>query len=367
MSAINIAVLSGDGIGPEIMAETLKVLAAVSQKFRLTFDFCPALFGGAAYDQHGHPFPPETQKVCDAADAILKGPIGGPKYDSIPDVNLRPERGALLPLRKRYDTFANYRPVRLPLALQDASPLKKERLGQGVDILMIRELVGGIYFGKKERGTKVLESKKEIHFALDVMEYTEDQVERIARLAFAEAQKRKVKLHNIHKSNVLQTSVFWNEVVDRIHKQEFPSVSIEHMLVDNAAYQLVVNPSQFRVMLLENMMGDILTDQAGGVLGSLGLMPSACIGPQKAYYEPAHGSAPSIAGQNIANPYSMIGSAALMLEKSFGQPAAAEAIWNALFAVFGAGYRTKELASSVTPGAKIVSTSRFGDLVVENL
>ena len=375
MTSYKLAILAGDGIGPEITKESLKVLDAVQKKFDIQFEYIEAAFGGAGYDKYGHPFAPETQKVCDQADAILKGPIGGPKYDQIEDVNLRPERGALLPLRKRYQTYANYRPVRLPLSLEDASPIKKERLGEGVDILMIRELVGGIYFGKKERGSKSIETESgrngetanEIAFALDVMEYNQAQIERIARLAFNEAKKKKAKLHNIHKQNVLQTSVFWNEVVDRIHQAEFSDVELEHMLVDNAAYQLVINPSQFSVMLLENMMGDILTDQAGGILGSLGLMPSACVGPEKAYYEPAHGSAPTIAGKNIANPYSMIGSVALMLEKSFNQTQAADAVWDALFSVFGDGFRTQELANVHTPENKVISTSDFGDRVVEKL
>ncbi len=358
-----IAVLPGDGIGPEIMKEGLKVLDVVAKKRGHEFTLLFADFGGVAYDKYGHPFPDETKAICDKADAILKGPVGGPKYDKIGDVNLRPERGAILPLRKRYDTFANLRPVKAPPALFSSSPLKPEVIGEGVNIMMIRELVGGIYFGKNDTGTD--ENGK--RYAIDEMKYEEDQVVRIARLAFDEAVSRRSKLYNIHKANVLTCSVFWNEIVENV-RRDYTDVLFEHMLVDNAAFQLMVNPRQFNgVMLFENMMGDILTDQAGGILGSLGLMPSACIGPEKSYYEPAHGSAPNIACQNIANPYSMIGSVAFMLDKSFNLKEDANAIWNALFNVFGNGYRTMELKTKETPENKIVSTDQFGDLVCEEI
>jgi len=360
-----IAVLYGDGIGPEIVSEAMKVLDVIAKKYGHDFRYAPADFGGVAYDKCGHPFPPETIKACDMADAILKGPIGGPKYDKIPDPNLRPELGALLPLRKRYDTFANFRPIKLDHSLVDASPFRPEVIGDGIDILMIRELTGGIYFGEKvEEGV----NEQGHRYARDVMEYTEPQIERIARVAFSEARSRKQKLINIHKANVLACSRFWNKIVDRVHK-EFPDVELEHQLVDSTAFHLEANPRKFNktVMLLENMMGDILTDQGGGILHSLGLMPSACVGPQKAYYEPAHGSAPDIAGKGIANPYSMIGSVALMLEKSFGLSQESQEVWDALFAVFGAGYRTGELATSSTPPEKIISTKQFGDLVVSHI
>ncbi len=356
-----IAALPGDGIGPETMREAVKALEAVGRKYGHEFNVEYADFGGAAYDNYGNPFPEETKKMCDNADAILKGPVGAPKYDSIPDVNLRPERGAVLPLRARYQTYANLRPVLLPPSLKRISPLKPELIPNGVDIMMVRELVGGIYFGKKERGTENNERYSE-----DVMHYTESQIERIARVAFSVARKRKKMLHNIHKANVLLTCVFWNEVVERVGK-EFPDVKLEHMLVDNAAYKLVVHPTQFDVMLLENMFGDILTDQAGGIIGSLGLMPSACLGPKKAYYEPAHGSAPHRTGTNTANPYSMIGSVALMLEHSFGLEKEAKAVWDAMFAVLNSGYMTNDLAEKDGPRERVMSTSGFGDMVVERI
>jgi 3-isopropylmalate dehydrogenase len=363
----DIAVLYGDGIGPEIMAEALKVLDIIADEYGHKFTYHVADFGGVAYDKHGHPFPPETIDICDKADAILKGPIGGPRYDKIPDPSLRPEAGALLPLRKRYDTFANHRPVKLTSALVSSSPLKPEIIGDGIDILMIRELTGGIYFGEKIESD--INLKREL-FSRDVMEYTEPQVERIAHVAFSEARSRKKKkVFNIHKANVLATSRFWNKIVDRVHAEEFPDVELEHQLVDSAAFSLVVSPRKFdqSVMLYENMMGDILTDQGGGILGSLGLMPSACIGPKKGYYEPAHGSAPDIAGKGVANPYSMIGSAAYMLEKGFVLKEESLKVSDALDAVFGAGYRTRELATSSTSPDKVLSTKQFGDKVVSFL
>ncbi len=353
-----IAVLSGDGIGPEIMKEAIKVIEAISEKYNHKFDLDYADFGGIAYDNFGHPFPEKTKIICDNSDAILKGPVGAPKYDSISDPQLRPERGGILKLRQRYDMFANFRPVKLPYSMRFFSPLKSERIPSSIDILMIRELVGGIYFGKKEEG----KTSSGEPYALDSMEYTQNQVERIARIAFNEAKKRNAKIHNIHKSNVLTCSIFWNRIVDRINREEFPEIKVEHMLVDNAAYQLVINPCQFQLMLMENMMGDILTDEAAGIIGSLGLMPSACFGT-KSCFEPAHGSAPSIAGKNQANPYSMIGSVALMMEH-FSLSEEADSIWNSLTSVFEKGFTTADLqANSNSKKLTVVSTSEFGDLV----
>ncbi len=362
-----IAVLPGDYIGPEIMAEGIKSLDAVSEISGHEFELIYADFGGCAYDKYGHPFPEETKQICDEADSILKGPVGGPKYDKIPDINLRPERGAILPLRKRYDTFAIYRPVRLPDSLEAASPLKKERLGKGVDILMIREGIGGIYFGKKVEPEENKIDENGEWYAMDECKYTESQVERIAKVAFIEAEKIDAPLHNIHKSNVLATSRFWNQIVERVHTKEFPNVELEHLLVDATATYLITDPSQFKVMLLENMQGDILTDEGGGILGSLGLMPSACIGPKKSYFEASHGSAPKLKGKGIANPYAMIGSVAFMLEKDFDMKEESDSIWNALFSVFGKGYKTQELDTSNTPSNKILSTKKFGDVVSENI
>lgn len=358
-----IAVLEGDGIGPEITSEGIKILNVIEEKFGHCFQLQYAPFGASAFFNENHPFPEKTKTVCDGADAIIKGPVGLPveQMNRIPQ-KLRPGIAAVLPLRRRYDTFANFRPIILPPSLAEFSPLKPEVIGDGIDILMIRELVGGIYFGEKTEGPET----GMVH-ASDNCTYTKKEVRRIAQVAFQEAEKRKQPLTNVHKANVLATSRFWNAVVEEM-AQEFPAVEYRSFLVDNVAFQLVKNPRQFNgVMLIENMQGDILTDQGGGVIGSLGLVPSACLGPEKGYVEPAHGSAPDIAGTNTANPYSMIGSVAFMLEKCFGLAAEAHAIWDAMFALFEAGYRTSELATKDTPRAKILGTTQFGDMVVTQL
>ena len=362
MASYKIALLEGDGIGPEIMAEAIKILRLVEIRNSITFELLPGAFGANAYFSHGHSFPDETKSLCDEADAILKGPIGLNHKDSkkIP-VDMQPERGALLPLRRRYDTFANFRPVYLPKGIAHFSPLKPEIIGDGIDLIIIRELVGGLYFGNKEVGTND-EGKRYVH---ETLEYDEDQIARIAKVAFDTAQKRKKVLHNIHKSNVLKSSVLWNEIVGEVGI-DYPDVKVEHILVDAAATYLCLNPRQFDVMVMENMFGDILSDQGGGILGSLGLMPSACVGPEKAYYEPSHGSAPDIAGEGIANPYSMIGSVAMMLEMSFNMTQEARNIWQAMQSVFAQGYSTADLS---TPGSdiKMIKTNEFGDLVAKEL
>lgn len=360
----NIAVLEGDGIGPEIMAEAIKVLKVIAQKYRHSFNLNYASFGANAYLIHQDPFPQSTKDICDKADAILKGPIGLAVTDmnSIP-TEMRPE-AAVLSLRKRYDTFANYRPVVLPKSLADFSPLRPEIIGEGIDILMMRELVGGIYFGKKVEGID-----RNMESATDDCTYTGEQIERFAYVAFEEARKKGNKLTNVHKANALATSRLWNAVFEEIAKQ-YPDVKVTSMLVDNVAYQLVINPSQFNgVMALENFQGDILTDLGAGIIGSLGLMPSACLNPKtgKGYFEPAHGSAPDIAGQNISNPYSMIGCIAFMLEKSFSLNQESNVVWEALNKVFADGFRTKELARNNTILEKIISTTQFGDKVTENI
>ena len=362
MASYKIALLEGDGIGPEIMAEAIKILRLVEIRNSITFELLPGAFGANAYFSHGHSFPDETKSLCDEADAILKGPIGLNHKDSkkIP-VDMQPERGALLPLRRRYDTFANFRPVYLPKGIAHFSPLKPEIIGDGIDLIIIRELVGGLYFGNKEVGTND-QGKRYVH---ETLEYDEDQIARIAKVAFDTAQKRKKVLHNIHKSNVLKSSVLWNEIVGEVGI-DYPDVKVEHILVDAAATYLCLNPRQFDVMVMENMFGDILSDQGGGILGSLGLMPSACVGPEKAYYEPSHGSAPDIAGEGIANPYSMIGSVAMMLEMSFNMAQEARNIWQAMQSVFAQGYTTADLS---TPGSgiKMIKTNEFGDLVAKEL
>jgi 3-isopropylmalate dehydrogenase len=355
-----LAILEGDGIGPEITAEGLKVLRVIEAKFGHTFSCEAAPFGANAYFSHGDPFPQVTKDACDRADAIVKGPVGlsVDKMETIPQ-DKRPEIGAILPLRARYRTFANYRPVYLPKELLSFSPLKAAVLKNGIDILMIRELVGGIYFGKKVEGTATGGK-----YAQDDCVYTRQEVEQIAHVAFKEAARTPSKLMtNIHKANVLATSRFWNQVVEDVRKQ-YPEVVYKSVLVDNAAYQLVVNPTQFNgVMLFENMQGDILTDQAGGIIGSLGLMPSACIGAEKGYVEPAHGSAPDIAGQDKANPYSMIGSIALMLEKCFGLQKESDAIWAAIRRLFAEGFRSHDLKDESTPSDKVLGTKAFGDMI----
>lgn len=362
MNKYKIAVLPGDAIGPEIMAEALKVLKAVEQRNDVEFNLIEAPFGAGAFFECGHPFPEETKTICDNADAVLKGPVGLSYEESmrIP-VDLQPERGAILPLRKRLNTYANLRPVSLPKGLAHFSPLKPEIIGEGIDIMMVRELVGGLYFGEKETGINA----SGLRYVKESLEYDEEQIARVVHVAFKLAQKRKKILHNIHKSNVLKSSVLWNEVVEEI-AQDYPDVEVRHQLVDSAATYLCLNPGQFDVMVMENMFGDILSDQGGGILGSLGLMPSACLGDTRAYYEPSHGSAPDIAGRNIANPYSMIGSVAMMLEFSFDMAAESRNIWNAIQNVFSQGYSTADL-STPDGGMKIISTSEFGDKVVHEL
>jgi 3-isopropylmalate dehydrogenase len=362
MKRFKIAVLAGDGIGPEIMNEAIKVLQLVGERNAVQFDLMPALFGACAYFDSGDAFPKETIAICDDADAILKGPIGLSHEESLKiPVDKQPERGALLPMRRRYNTFANFRPVSLPKGLIHFSPLKPEIIGDGIDFILVRELVGGLYFGTKEMG--VNENGK--RYVKETLEYDEDQIRQILIEAFKLSMRRSKLLHNIHKSNVLKSSVLWNEVLEEVAK-DFPEVEVRHLLVDAAATLLCLNPGQFDVMVMENMFGDILSDQAGGILGSLGLMPSACIGDEKAYYEPSHGSAPDIAGKNIANPYSMIGSVAMMLENSFNMHEEAKNVWHAMQAVFGDGFSTPDL-SKPDSGVTMIKTNEFGDKVVAKL
>ncbi len=358
----SIAVLEGDGIGPEIMAEALAVLRVIGEQAGVKFALHPAPFGGRAYFETGSAFPDETKAVCDRCDAILKGPIGLSFEESkkIP-VDEQPERGALLPLRRRYDTYANFRPVYLPPELAHFSPLKPRVVGGGIDLMMIRELVGGLYFGEKEMGKKADGTR----YVRESLDYDEHQIARILHVAFKESMRRKRVLHNVHKSNVLKSSVLWCEVLDEVAR-DYPEVQVKQIIVDAAATALVLNPRQFDVMVMENMFGDILSDLGGGLLGSLGLMPSACMGDTKSYYEPSHGSAPDIAGKGIANPYSMIGSVALMLEKSFGMEKEARRVMDAMGAVFGQGFTTADLCD---PEGRLrpVSTREFGEKVVRQL
>jgi len=362
MNSYKIALLDGDGIGPEIMAEAVKILKLVEERNDVTFDLVHTAFGASAWFETGSSYPEESKQVTDEADAILKGPIGLSHEESkkIP-VDEQPERGALLPMRRRYNTYANFRPVYLPKGLVHFSPLKPEVIGDGIDIMMIRELVGGLYFGNKETGI----NEDGRRYVNESLEYNEDQIKRIMKVAFKTAMKRKKVLHNIHKSNVLKSSVLWNEVMEEVHA-DFPEVEVVNILVDAAATYLCLNPGMFDTMVMENMFGDILSDQGGGILGSLGLMPSACVGDKKAYYEPSHGSAPDIAGKNIANPYSMIGSVAMMLDMSFGMEEESKRVWNAMQSVFADGFSTPDLSREGS-GVTMISTSDFGSKVAEAL
>lgn len=351
-----IAVLPGDGIGPEIVSEAVKVLQACAQKFGLTFKFREAPVGGTVIEAAGHPLPEETLALCRKSDAVLLGAIGGPQWDHLP-VERRPEAGALLPLRQKLGLFANLRPVILYEALIDASPLKRE-IVEGTEILVIRELTGGLYFGEKKR-QKVPGGEQ----ATDTLVYTTPEIERIGRLAFESASKRRKVLHSVDKANVLESSRLWREVMDRLHDQ-YPDVELIHMYVDNAAMQLVRQPRQFDVIVTENMFGDILTDQASVLTGSIGMLASASIGGKVALYEPAHGSAPDIAAQNKANPLATILSAALMLRYSFNHEKAAAAIEKAVAQVLDDGYRTPDI---MQPGCRMAGTVEIGDRVVEEL
>ena len=359
---MKIAVLPGDGIGPEIMAEALRVLDYFIGEQSLALEIEVAPLGAQAYFDQGDPFPPRTKAVCDSADVILKGPVGlNHNETQLIPLEFRPERGAILPLRKRYDTFANYRPVRLSEEMKQFSPLKNALLRQGVDFVIVRELVGGLYFGEKSQGI----NRDGLRYVRETLEYDEAQIRRIIIAAFKLASSRKSHLHNIHKSNVLLSSELWNDVLSEV-EADYPDVRVTHLLVDAAATAMCLDPTQFDVLVMENMFGDILSDQAGGILGSLGLMPSACVGEKKSYFEPSHGSAPDLRGLNIANPYSMIGSVALMLEMSLGRRDLADRVWSALFHVLGSGRVTQDLSAHV-PDVEVVTTSEFGSLVLDEL
>ncbi|MGS0765566.1 3-isopropylmalate dehydrogenase [Syntrophomonas curvata] len=349
-----IAVLPGDGIGVEIVPEAVKVLRAVGKKFGMEFEFTEAPVGGAAYDICGYPLPDATLDLCRRSDAVLLGAIGGPKWDNLP-VHLRPELGALLPLRKELELYANLRPCILFPGLLNASTLKEEVVS-GVDILVIRELTGGIYFGEKKR-EKTPDGEK----ATDTLSYSTYEIERIVRFAYQAARKRRGTLCSVDKANVLESSRLWRETVKRL-AGEYPDVETTYMYVDNCSMQLIRNPGQFDVIVTENMFGDILTDEASMLTGSIGMLASASIGGRVGLYEPAHGSAPDIAGQNKANPLATILSAAMMLRFSFDREEEAVAIEKAVRRVLAEGYRTPDLMEE---GKKLLGTIEMGDLVVE--
>jgi 3-isopropylmalate dehydrogenase len=348
-----VAVLAGDGIGPEVTAESRRCLEAIAARFGHDFEFIVLPFGGAAIDAHADPLPAQTLRHCREADAVLLGAIGGPKW-SAPDAPLRPEAG-LLRLRKELGVYANLRPVAVHPALVDASTLKADVV-QGVDLVFVRELTGGIYFGEKHRDA--------LH-AHDVCAYEASEIERIVRVAARLAQQRRRRLTSIDKANVLETSRLWREVTQRLMAREFPDVELTHMLVDAAAMHLIHRPRDFDVLVTENMFGDILTDEASMLAGSLGLLPSASLGEgRRGVYEPIHGSAPDIAGRGIANPYGAILSAALLLRHSLALESEARALEQAVAAAFAAGALTADL---VPAGKRALGTREAGDAVLNTL
>ena len=354
-----IAVIKGDGIGPEIVTEGMKVLEAVGDKFGHTFQFDEVLAGGCSIDVNGIPLTDETVEICKAADSVLLGAVGSPKWDSVPSAK-RPEK-ALLGLRAALGLFANIRPAMMYKALSDACPIKKEIIGDGFDIVVCRELTGDVYFGKHYRKESDCGWGE---MGCDDMNYSVYEVERIARRAFEMARVRSKKVTSVDKANVLETSRVWRETVTRI-AAEYPDVELNHMYVDNAAMQLVHNPGQFDVILTGNLFGDILSDEASMITGSIGMLPSASIGETgRGMYEPIHGSAPDIAGKGIANPIATILSCAMMLRYSFGLQAEADAIEAAVEKALNDGYRTADIAA---PGQTPLSTSEMGRIIRENL
>ncbi len=349
---MKVALIKGDGIGAEIVNEGVKVLESVGKKYNIDFEFSEAQVGGIAIDNYGDPLPKESLEICKNSDSILLGAVGGEKWDNLP-VEKRPEKG-LLRLRKELNLYANLRPAIIYGQLKDACPLKDEIIGDKLDILVLRELTGGIYFGKHTyTDTK----------ASDLLEYSKEEIERIARVAFESARKRNNKVTSVDKANVLASSKLWRNVVTELSK-EYSDVTLEHMYVDNAAMQLVRNPKQFDVLLTENMFGDILSDEASMITGSIGMLPSASLGSGTlGVYEPIHGSAPDIAGKNIANPIATILSCAMMLRYSFNKTKEAQAIEDAVSKALSQGYRTADIAN----GKPSISTSEMGDIIAENI
>lgn len=354
---MKIALIKGDGIGPEVIEQAQKVLDAVAGKFKCSFEYREVLMGGRAIDETGVPLPDETVDICKKSDAVLLGAVGGPKWDSLPG-SLRPEAG-LLGLRKALDVFANLRPAMLFPQLKSASTLKEEVLGDGLDIMVVRELTGGAYFGEKKRVQEAAVVK-----AWDMMLYTSSEIERVARKAFSIAGKRKNKLTIVDKANVLESSRLWRDVTGEVSK-DYADVEVAYMYVDNAAMQLVRNPRQFDVILTENLFGDILSDEASMLTGSMGMLPSASIGVSgTGIFEPIHGSAPDIAGKDIANPLAAILSCGMMLEYGFNMAREADAVFNAVYRVLENGYRTVDI---MQPGMTAVGTEKMGSLVAESL
>lgn len=364
--AHSIAVLPGDGIGPEVMDQALRVLETVSSQFSLAISTTTHLVGGAAIDDGGHPLPQDTLAACEKADAILFGSVGGPKWENLPP-DTQPERGALLPLRKHFGLFANLRPgVCLP-QLIDASPVKNELISNGFDVLCVRELTGGIYFGSP-KGRVEREGEEA---AVDTMVYRRSEIERIAHVAFKAAQGRDKRLTSVDKSNVLAVSVLWREVVEEVAK-DYPDVTLDHLYVDNAAMQLIRRAPDFDVIVTGNLFGDILSDEMAMISGSLGMLPSASLseineqGLSFGMYEPSGGSAPDIAGQGIANPIAQILSLSMLLRYSLGALEAADAIDAAVSKAIGDGYRTGDIHSG-KEGETLVTTAEITDAIIARL
>ncbi len=370
---LKIAALAGDGIGPEVMRAAIQVLRAIEKKHALAFALTEAPVGWAGIDASGQALPDATLALCRASDAILFGSVGLPDRDPTLPKEQRPERAALLRLRKEFALFANLRPVQLPKALSHACPLRPERQGDGIDLLVVRELTGGMYFGQPKRTEEVVEpgapgtEPRRFQRAIDTMVYTTPEIERIAHVAFCSAGLRRKKLTSIDKANVLENGILWRETVTRVGKS-YPDVALDHMFVDNAAMQLLLRPTQFDVVLCENMFGDILSDEAAALAGSLGMLPSASLGATQdgvtfGLYEPAGGTAPDIAGKDLANPIAQILSAALMLRHSFGLEDAARSIEAAVGKAIADGLRTGDIFNPGEPAAKKVGTRVMADAI----
>jgi 3-isopropylmalate dehydrogenase len=361
---LQVAVLAGDGIGPEVMIEAVRILRAAGQQFGFELVLNEYLVGGIAIDECGQALPPETLEGCEAADAILFGSVGGPKWESLPPGE-QPERAALLPLRKHFGLFANLRPAHCYPELTYASPLHPKIVEGGFNVLCVRELTGGLYFGEP----KYIKQEGQEEFAVDTMVYWESEIVRIARVAFEAARQRKGKLTSIDKANVLQNGVLWRRVVNMIHR-DYPDVTLQHLYVDNAAMQLIKDPKAFDVVLAENLFGDILSDEMAMLTGSLGMLPSASLGElmegqgRFGMYEPSGGTAPDIAGQGVANPVAQILSAAMMLRYSFGLEEAAQAIEAAVREAIADGYRTRDLSRGE---GILVGTAGMGSAILERL
>ena len=353
----NIAVIRGDGIGPEIVEQALKVLNKVAELYGHTFNYTDVDMGGCAIDKYGDPLPEAELKKCVESDSVLLGAVGGDKWNDVPGY-MRPEKG-LLRLRAGMGVYSNNRPAKIWKQLADASPLKKSIVDKGIDFIIVRELIGGIYFG--EHKTEEVDGKPT---AIDILTYNEEEIERIGRIGFETARKRNKKLCSVEKSNVLDSSRLWKKVMHKL-ADEYPDVELSDMLVDNCAMQIVKNPSQFDVVVTENMFGDILSDEASMITGSIGMIPSSSLGATTCgLYEPIHGSAPDIAGNDLANPIGTILSAAMMLRYSFDMAEEADAIEKAVSSYLDAGYRTADIMSD---GMTQVGCEKCGDLVIENL